>query len=81
MLALYMLFSVADDRLVVMKVRGGEVMVIGLVKTVDSGVVSVTVTLNGKVPAVEGVPEIVAVTVSTDTVKFSPGGTPLGVQA
>jgi len=47
MLALYMLLSVADARLVVMKVRGGEVMVIGLVKTVDSGVVSVTVTLNG----------------------------------
>jgi len=52
--------------------------VMGLVKTAESGdsELSVTVILNGKVPAALGVPEIV--TVLPAGVKLSPGGSPMG---
>ena len=52
------------------------VTVMGLVKTEEAAVVSVTVILNGKVPAALGVPEIVPVLPAG--VKLSPGGSPMG---
>ena len=48
----------------------------GLVKTAEPGVPSVTVILNGKVPAAVGMPEIVPVLPAG--VKLSPGGSPMG---
>jgi len=57
--------------------RGVCVTVMGLVKTAEAIILSVTVILNGKVPAAVGMPEIVPVFPAG--VKLSPGGSPMGI--